>query len=70
MKRGQVVKILLADGTSVNEGIKHIKNNIFFTKHYSFVIGDRKFMPREDGVKGCCLLKKTTLLHKLTLGVL
>jgi hypothetical protein len=27
-------------------------------------------MPREDGVKGCCLLKKTTLLHKLTLGVL
>ena len=70
MKRGQVVKILLEDGRVVQEGIKHIKNNIFFTKHYSFVIGDRKFSPREEGVKGCCLLHKTTLIHKLTLGVL
>ena len=38
MKRGQVVKILLEDGRVVQEGIKHIKNNIFFTNSFNMCV--------------------------------
>lgn len=69
MKKGQIVKILLDNGETVEEAIKHIQNGAFNTKNYSFKIDKFRFIPEQDGVKGCCLLHKTTLVHKLTLGI-
>ena len=69
MKKGQIVKIVLVDGKTVTESIKKIKGDIFQTKNYSFRKDGHKFAPLDVGVLGCALLNKTTLIHKLTLGV-
>ena len=70
MKKGQIVKIILTSGETVQESIKKINEAGFQTKNYTFKKDGNKFTPLESGVVGCAILKKTTLIHKLTLGVL
>ena len=69
MKKGQIVKIVLSNDEVVVESIKKINSKGFSTKHYTFEKGAKIFHPTQENVKGCCLLNKTTLLHKITLGL-
>lgn len=69
MKKGQIVKIVLEDNTTVIESIRKITDRGFSTQHYNFEKGKTMFHPLQKGVVGCALLNKTTLLHKLTLGI-
>lgn len=70
MKKGQIVKILLENGKTIEESIRKISDKEFSTKNYTFKIGVKKYHPTQSGVLGCALLDKTTLTHKLTLGLL
>lgn len=69
MKKGQIVKILLTNGEVVEESIKKITDKGFSTQHYTFENGVRMYHPTQEEVKGCAILNKTTLLHKITLGL-